>query len=351
MLGKEHRNGFTLVELLVVIAIIGILIALLLPAVQSAREAARRSQCRNNLKQIVLSMHNYHDTYKSFPSGYITNYPYDRPGATYENTVVSGELGLYGWGALILPFIEQAPLHDSLQIGAGVTLDRNLATTAGRAALQAPLSVYVCPSDTGPPLNDFRSASGYYDFHVTDGSNQYAIAKSNYIMVANAFNSTTPAVWPGHYGHNDVPHGIGWANSHVKFRDIADGSSNTTCVGERAYKLNDLKLGAANAIGFSAVTNEQGTSWGVKANGLAALGIPYHGINATINEHDTRGFHSLHPGGVLFAFCDGSVHFISENIDYYGIRSVSQPHFPPAVSLTTLERLMCRDDGEPVGQF
>ena len=100
-----RRPAFTLVELLVVIAIIGILIALLLPAVQAAREAARRSQCTNNLKQIGLALHNYHDTHKSFPTGMVTFWP-DPPGSHVTDEPV------WGWAALVLPFIEQKPLHD-----------------------------------------------------------------------------------------------------------------------------------------------------------------------------------------------------------------------------------------------
>ena len=138
---NENRTGkvrgFTLVELLVVIAIIGILVSLLLPAVQAAREAARRMSCENNVKQIALAMHNYHDTYKKFPPGYITKTPCNSPAVW--SACNAGELGIYGWGAFILPVVEQAPLHDLLRVGQ-VTLDQALANPTMRAGLQQPLS-------------------------------------------------------------------------------------------------------------------------------------------------------------------------------------------------------------------
>ena len=367
MLRQKSRRGFTLVELLVVIAIIGILIALLLPAVQAAREAARRMQCANNLKQIALAMHNYHDTYKTLPSAFITNFPWYRPGATYANTVMSGEVGLYSWGALLLPFVEQSPLYDLLQIGAGVSLDQNLLLPEPLAALQEPLAGFRCPSDAGPALNDHEEMDsgndpGEYHFRVTTDpaippadNALFEIATSNYAMVMSALYRTTPGVWPGYYGWDEYAHGVGYSNSSISFRDITDGTSNTLCVGEKTFLLNGQQLGAANVIGFSATTNHQSIYRGVKANACAARGIAYRGINATVSFHDTRGFSSTHPGGAHFALCDGSVHFLSESIDFWGIRTVAAPQYPgsvtPAGSYSLFERLCMRDDGEPVGEF
>src|SRR5690606_14630414 len=147
-----------------VIAIIAILIALLLPAVQQAREAARRTQCKNNMKQIGLAMHNYHDVYNTFPPGYITRTPCDS--AAVWDGCNAGELGLYSWGAFILPYIDQAPLFNLLNVG-DVTLEQNLANPTTRQALQQPMPGFQCPSDPGPGLNSFASASDRYDFHVT----------------------------------------------------------------------------------------------------------------------------------------------------------------------------------------
>ena len=122
---RRRRRGFTLVELLVVIAIIGILIALLLPAVQAAREAARRSQCTNNLKQVALAVHNYADAFKCFPSGFISSLP------ALPTSASAVEPSVWTWGALLLPFVEQKALQDALQVGK-LTLAQTLATAAGR---------------------------------------------------------------------------------------------------------------------------------------------------------------------------------------------------------------------------
>ncbi|MBA3315608.1 MAG: DUF1559 domain-containing protein [Planctomycetaceae bacterium] len=341
-----HRRGFTLIELLVVIAIIAVLIALLLPAVQQAREAARRTQCKNNLKQIGLAMHNYHDTFNSFPPGYITKQDCNVAGAWPAcNT---GERGLWSWGASILPFVEQGNLTNLLQVGT-ITLDQALAIPASRAALQTPLPVYLCPSDPGPPLNDFVAASDRYDFRVTpDGTTMVQIARSNYVMMANAWDSTTPPVYFAQYGK---PHGMGFANSSVKIGAITDGTSNTILVGERSYMYKQAnKVGGANALGFSAATNVQDSSYGCKGNGLAAIGITYNGINAIVGgEHDVRGFSSNHVGGAHFLLSDGSVHFISENIDYVK-GTVSDPNYFANVS-TLFQKLALRDDGKPTEGF
>lgn len=341
----RFRRGFTLIELLVVIAIIAILIALLLPAVQQAREAARRSQCKNSLKQIGLAMHNYLDVHRTLPPGYVAKIPRNQ---------TSGERGLYAWGAFILPYIDQAPLYNTLQVG-NVLLEQNLATPAGLAALQTPLPIFRCPSDPGPELNNFdesesddpaNAAANWYNRHVTsDGADRIPIATSNYVMVANSSDSTTPPVDPAPYG---PPKGVGYQNSKVRIADITDGTSNTLLVGERAWRFDDLTVGAATVIGFSAEVCNPSGSANVKAAQLAALGIGYDGINWSANNriHQTRGFSSNHVGGAHFVLCDGSVRFISENIDYVK-GSVSAP---PYIT-TTFARLLARNDGQPVGEF
>lgn len=143
--GNVVRQGFTLVELLVVIAIIGILVGLLLPAVQAAREAARRMQCSNNLKQLGLAVQNYHDVYKSLPSGFITNYP---AGALNTAAMMSvTQRTHWSWGAFVLPYIEQTALYNTLNPGQ-TSMDGLLATPGGLAALTTSLPSFQCPSDT-----------------------------------------------------------------------------------------------------------------------------------------------------------------------------------------------------------
>lgn len=338
-----RSRGFTLIELLVVIAIIAILIALLLPAVQQAREAARRTQCKNNLKQIGLAMHNYHDIFNTLPPGYITR---------FANVIVSGEQGVYGWGAFILPQVEQANLYATLNVG-NVPLQTNVGSAAGLVALQTPQPNFRCPSDTGPILNNFKStlagAPNWYNRFVTStGTDEIAIATSNYVMAAGTGSSTTPPATPG--TTTTPPLGVGFSNSKINFRDITDGTSNTILVGERAWKYGQVTAGAATVVGFSASLNLQDTNNGVKTAGLGAIGIGYDGINwsATNADHQPRGFSSVHVGGAQFVMCDGAVRFISENVDY---RSTS-PNVDPALwATTTFARLLCRNDGQVIGEF
>jgi prepilin-type N-terminal cleavage/methylation domain-containing protein len=346
------RRGFTLIELLVVIAIIAILIALLLPAVQQAREAARRTQCRNNIKQFGLALHNYHDQFNVFPPGYTTRVPGNQ-GAS--------ERSHWSWGAMILPMIDQAPLYNQLQVG-NQDLHVALGTPAGLAALTTPLAAFVCPSDPGPAMNNFNetisfnpadAAAPWYNRLVTsDGTNRVAIAKSNYVGVACGSVSTTPPVDQGPHG---PPTGTFWQNSNLRIRDITDGTSNTLMIGERAFRYNNLTVGAGNALGFSSQTNTQSTSAGIKAAGMAALGLAYNGINWSANNqiHQVRGFSSTHVGGAHFLMGDGAVRFISENIDFN--RATGTGGCPAGCNGlwidSTYERLIGKADGQPVGDF
>ena len=338
---EGRRHGFTLVELLVVIAIIAILIALLFPAVQAAREAARRSQCSNNLKQLSLGIHNYSDAHRTFPSGFITNLPANP--ATLERSH-------WSWGAMVLGFVEQAPLRDQLQVGT-LPLWSDLTTPAGLAALQSRLSAFVCPSDTGPPLNDFGTKYGAafstYEKQVTsNGTDRIPIAKSNYVGVACSGNSTTPPNGELTYG---PPTGVLFSNSAVAFRDILDGTSNTAMLGERCFQLHGLYIGAGNALGFSSEVTAYSSR---NRSLLAALGIPYWGINQTLVmvDHQNRGFHSLHPGGAQFALCDGSVRFISETIDFRP-GNLTAGGAPGHWIDSTFERFLSKADGQPMESF
>lgn len=347
-----RRRGFTLIELLVVIAIIAILIALLLPAVQQAREAARRTQCKNSLKQIGLAWHNYHDAFNTFPPGYVAKIP---------NNITSSEVSMWSWGAFILPYIDQAPLYSQLNVG-NILLEQQLLLNL--QALQTPLPVFRCASDTGPGLNDYNSGTmgpapnicgtgPCYGARVSDASgNLYPIALSNYVAVANAGDSTTPAVFPSQYG---PALGVAFQNSKIGIRDITDGSSNQLMVGERAYAFKGLVFGAGTVMGHSASPSalvDQGGSWNVKSSGLNALGITYDGINATVNGSHSgkRGFNSNHVGGCHFVMADGAVRFISENIDQRK-GTVSIAPYPADIVTATLGRLACRNDGNVVGDF
>lgn len=338
------RRGFTLIELLVVIAIIAVLIALLLPAVQQAREAARRSQCKNNLKQIGLAMHNYHDVFNLFPPGYVAKIP---------RNITSSEKSLWAWGAFILPYVDQAPLYNTLQVG-NVLLETQM--TNNLAACQTPLSAFRCPSDVGPALNNYTDAmfpssvvTNWYNANVQNvAGTTLPIATSNYVMASNPGVSTTPPVDPT--GSAGAALGVGFQNSNVGTRDITDGTSNVILVGERAWSHHGLTYGAGTVLGFSAAVCDASGSANVKAAGMNVLGIQCNAINSTLsNSHDRRGFSSPHVGGAHFVLCDGSVRFISENIQ-------STPQVAPVANSVAwidslFAKLIARNDGQVVADF
>ena len=344
---SRRQRGFTLIELLVVIAIIAVLIALLLPAVQQAREAARRTQCKNSLKQIGLAMHNYHDVFNQLPPGYIAKIP---------GNIVSSEKSLWSWSAFILPYIDQAPLYNQITPGT-VLLENALVSFPG--ALQTKIAMFRCASDTGPNLNNYidnvntagSTTTNNYNANVVDSNgNTVAITTSNYVMVSGPADSTTPAVRDPSQSLKE-PLGVGFQNSFVGFRDITDGTSNTLMVGERAWSYKGRVLGAATMFGFSASVDDPGASSNIKTAGINAIGLTYNGINATLGiQHDRRGFSSSHVGGAHFLLCDGSVHFISENIDYLKLTATTAP-VPFGCVTTTFAKMACRADGQVIGEF
>lgn len=352
---RKVRNGFTLVELLVVIAIIGILVGLLLPAVQAAREAARRMQCTNNLKQLGLALHNYESVYKSLPSGFTTNYPASSWGTPAMQAV--SQQSHWSWGAFILPYIEQQSLYTTVNPN-NLEMFQVLATPVGLAALTTPLPTFACPSDPGPPLNNFdatqsdapaNAAAPWYNRFVTsNGTDRIAIAKSNYIMSACSSVSTTPPVAEAVFGPAT---GVAWLNSRCRLAQITDGTSHTIAIGERAYRFANLNAGAGNALGFSSTVNTPGTSAGLKAAMTAVLGLAYNGINWSANNriHQPRGYSSNHANGANFVFCDGSVQFLSNSIDYNGVTIPSGTLTNGAWIDSVFERLIGKSDGQVTG--
>jgi prepilin-type N-terminal cleavage/methylation domain-containing protein len=352
----RKQRAFTLIELLVVIAIIAVLIALLLPAVQQAREAARRTQCKNNLKQLGLALHNYHDTANTFPPGWVSG----------NFATTAGEATIWSWGALILPELDQAPLYNTVQPGT-LRMDQSLAAGGAAAtALTSPLSAFRCASDPGPGLNTFDGSLGTnatmttdfntYNRKVTNGTANVSIATSNFVMVADTGDSITPGMIAT-FGTYGPPNGVGYEDSRISFRDITDGASNTLMVGERAFNIKSLNIGAGNALGFSPATAGGSSANQQCRSCLAVVGIPYWGLNQTVinPDHQSRGFSSNHVGGVQFLLADGSVRFISENIDHkpnsIGAAAGTNDHSGPAFIDSTFERLLGRADGQVVGDF
>ena len=293
---RSVRSGFTLVELLVVIAIIGILIALLLPAVQAAREAARRMQCSNNLKQIALALHNYHDTHNCFPP----------VGTTIWDT---GTMEI-SWLYLILPYVEQTPVYDEMKE----------APNAYHATLSKQVApVFLCPSD---------------------GKNEF-----DYINLAEKWRTASycavmgPGLDDRNVGSDSLPYGyaatdgiIYW-HSGTKFGDIQDGTSGTLVAGER---ISDLRLWSKGWMDYAnpAVFQGKNVVWPMNTDPSVLCyrhdtkpgGCPDESQSMGFNNID---FGSRHPGGAQFAFADGSVHFLSETINF-----------------ETYQQLATRDGGE-----
>jgi prepilin-type N-terminal cleavage/methylation domain-containing protein/prepilin-type processing-associated H-X9-DG protein len=282
------RRGFTLIELLVVIAIIAVLIGLLLPAVQAAREAARRAQCVNNLKQMGLALHNYHDALGAFPMSYAAR-------AKFVDGATDTAPG-WGWTTMVLPQMEQSPIFNSVNFVLAVEAPQN--TTVIRSQLTA----YVCPSDitSGP-------------FQVLDGSTP-----------GNALTTMTPSSYAACVGNdltdattglnNDgLGNGVMFRNSGIRLAGITDGSSLTIMVGERAW---------ANVKGVWAGVITNGTTRRGAMNRCPLTGALFYPAAPLVQAHghlmntdtDEDGglddFSSLHPGGANFVFADGSVRFL-----------------------------------------
>ncbi|MGE0756432.1 MAG: DUF1559 domain-containing protein [Pirellulaceae bacterium] len=329
---RMSRRGFTLVELLVVIAIIGILVSLLLPAVQAAREAARRMQCGNNFKQLTLAMHNYADVHSAFPPAFIRVY-FD---AAAANTDVDTEQrGNWGWGALILPFIEQKPLHDSLNVGP-VTFATNLDAAATRALLQTAQPTYRCPSDTGPALNADRRVQSH-------ARTAYETAVSNYLGVNNTGTVDPNAFHPRR--------GLFVRDMGTRFAEITDGTSNTLALGERNWRRLQPN-GTAGVPAAGLVFGCRGQASGVMRDwglmDVVAVGRFRLNYNQGIVTRLKRSFGSHHPGGAQFSLCDGSVRFVSETIQA-DMQATQQT--TDADPNSTWEYLIAIADGNPVGDY
>lgn len=310
----QDRRGFTLIELLVVIAIIAILVALLLPAVQQAREAARRSSCKNNMKQLGLAMHNYHDVHGVFPPGYIA------PGAGC-NTQGSPNILNHTGFQMMLPFLEQAPLYDKYNFSnpSGKSLYNN----DGNCTLAAPttdqllvaknqLPVFACPSDPGNPIGTQNAGT----FAKGLGAK-----RTNYGFVAgHGYQSSS---WGN---ESQSTKGVFGSNASASFRDITDGTSNTVAICEtpNIKKSTELWNGPFwDTYSYVSWINlKQGIN--TDADSVAA------GVNVARN-----GGASFHTGGMHFLLCDGSVRFVSENAD----------------QISVINALITISGGEVIGEF
>ena len=308
----RNRRGFTLIELLVVIAIIAILISLLLPAVQQAREAARRTQCKNNLKQIGLALHNYHDVHGIFPAGqYLDKTPLE-DGSGVADTRLNSQ---WNWSVMILPFMDQGNMFDAFDVGPSTFEEVCNDVVGGRRALvETPLSSWICPSDPHGPINRNRPYLAKAGGGLCDAmflSEDLYAAKSNY---------------PGCNGHNNND-GIfdSGNNRRIRIRDITDGTSNTIIVGERDSP--DGKW--AGMIYGEELTCDGTTSiWCAAFKTEHQMNTGVIGGTGAVDPKLCAG--SSHPGGAQFCLADGSVRFISENVEWSEDACLTGGHLQPA---------------------
>lgn len=292
------RRGFTLVELLVVIAIIGILIALLLPAVQAAREAARRSQCINNFKQVGLAMHNYHDTQKCFPPGMIFYWSVSNTECGQND---SGSYYGFGWALRVLPHMEQSQIYDQVDWNLASLYATGVNRTVGAYRVDA----FLCPSD--PQDGELVQVSAGWQ---TGSHADEDLRMTNMAGVSDSVNWTCSTTAPKRYPKMD---GMMGERLGCKVAHVIDGTSNTLMIGEMTGGGPGTYRGQ-----FWSTWNLLDTYDGI--NGIYTVpGNP----NLTAYDMRRTGFSSYHPGGCNFLLADGSVHFLSETIDALTLRGLT----------------------------
>ncbi|QDT63839.1 DUF1559 family PulG-like putative transporter [Calycomorphotria hydatis] len=364
-----HRRGFTLVELLVVIAIIATLIALLLPAVQQAREAARRSQCKNNLKQVGLAIHNYHDNFGTFPPGVCTKESTSTglkqadlcDDGVNPAPITNNGIG-WSWNAFILPNMDQASLYNTLDVSNSPTnmLDDidNFPSYAPnqtrRDAVQSPLETMRCPSDPAPQHYQFlwyQSGGQSYFGTASENRQRTRMPLTNYVAAHSPISISpeqhlycTAGNTADNYG------GIFGLNSKTRIRDITDGTSNTVLVGERSYTFqHDPSDSTTN---HQAAALYLGTYSRNQYNARDWAGSGGVNIYSTSADPPMRAsFSSMHVGGAQFVFADGSVHFISENIESDNKTGNWNTKYSLSNVNTIWEMMLDKADGNVIGEF
>jgi prepilin-type N-terminal cleavage/methylation domain-containing protein len=328
---QNIRSGFTLIELLVVIAIIAVLIALLLPAVQQAREAARRSQCKNNMKQLGLALHMFHDSYNVFPMGCSPDLNTSATPPTVQASWGSS------WKVHILPYFDQAPIYSKwvFQSSSGYSNAANIQYVNG-----INLAGFRCPSSSLPAMSPYSNTSGYLEMFTSYTGTGGSVATN----IGTALNGVSPFAqnvdWSSGNAGYVSGNGTLFPNSKTRIANITDGTTNTFIVHEESDNLRD-----ANNIpipgGFGAITSQGPHGWTMGANGDTRLPPNYQNggdnrqfncstIRWNINQRglgnscsngtcDNTGANipmsSQHVGGAHALLGDGSVRFISQNLD------------------------------------
>ncbi len=290
---KSSMRGFTLLELLVVLAVIAVISALCLPAVQKARDDARRTQCQNHLKQLGLALHNYHDSAKTFPPGWTQYHP--QPGPETR----------FGWATFVLPYVDQAPLYKRL--------DFRTQRAEPLEFFQTRLPLFRCPDDPSSETTSSRGDFGTMNYSANFGP----VAPPRWM--ANGLTD----FWPGQAPTLIETNGLAFLNSRVRAPDIRDGMSMTLMVGERS------------------ATSGAAIWMGVRGNEFETDQVTDCSAGHEINSSED-GFSSRHGGGANFLFCDGAVRFLSEKIE-------SGPG--EKFQMKTYQKLSHRNDGISIGEF
>jgi prepilin-type N-terminal cleavage/methylation domain-containing protein/prepilin-type processing-associated H-X9-DG protein len=293
-------SGFTLVELLVVITIIGILIALLLPAVQAAREAARRMQCANNFKQVGVAMHNYHTVKGCFPPGVLMWYQ-GAMGATCVPPTTTSCVG-WGWGTYILPYLEQQNIYDQISFRS-IYYENPAGGGKNGEISRTRIAAYLCPSDPqGGELIVVSTNAG-------EVPGKTGCRQTNMAGVADSVNWLCDGSWPKSYGgiNSNYANGVMANRQPCRISDIKDGTSNTLMIGE------------VTGGGASTYKGDIWVSWDITDTGKGINGqltVPGGGAwpSGSYGSQWAAGFSSFHSGGCNFTMADGSVTFLSQNI-------------------------------------
>lgn len=356
------RDGaFTLVELLVVMAVVGVMIALLLPATQAAREAARRTSCVNNMKNLGLALHNYHDRAEHFPPGFAAYFVPGAPGDQLQSSDIAKQPA-WGWGAAILPELELSVAYDALGV------DVNNRDSSARFSVREKLRdkslaeyfemaprIFRCGSAVTPNTLDGLEILLRNTQFGAFGSTSKAVGAANYVGVSGIFDL------------GGLPNtGVLFGQSRIRFKHIIDGASNTFLLGER-HGADGCSAGV-----WSVARNPHGSAPSGNYYVVGRVSIPLNFVDPdnfsddsvfATNNDCKEGFASLHPGGANFTMCDGSVRFVGDNIHetngllvddggldgFNSLRNYQAEYDPQRLGL--YQRLGIRNDGATSGEF